>query len=632
MEETLQEALAIDYLDALMADYVMKSGAPAKTADVARVVSERVGASARLVRNELSRSARLTLVERRWDLRLRHDTRHRSVDGTILHLLRDYGKPVSLAQLAHELGIVRGRSRDEQMRVVAKLVDTRGDTYFQLPDGTVGLREWLLDVSPDDDDETVRRLNFLRTDLDLDALVAQMDLVAAQEAKTAVDGLVALISSVEEPVANRLLFYALWRARGCTDLLPIFAKALHDERVALVGGPAWVVSGYLEQLAGVLLDLSAKHDAEATGTDEVDLQEILESEVPADEEFQLGPDDLQELQRVITEAGRSMALPQVVSDVFELFPGDLQYAAAVRLVSEALTHDDRFVSLPDNHWHLRVLMPATLFRLPVTLQLSPIEVTNLTGEPFDALLTDAGLDGGLEWEVRAPDLEDVGEEDEVPALREGVRLSTRQRFVTSYRHFVSGTTKVRAIDRGVLPREPALRPIPLIDNATGEQFELWLNNQTGLLCGLDEWYKGRLQPAGHVFHIEWDEAESVWRVDIEDEPDAAQFIPQARLDELLVMRVKIEHAQDVSVLEIMRQLMDKHPAGVSFRRLYTECNIVRRVSKRTIASNLSSYPMFTVSDDETLWLYDERKASRPRDPAKRAFLVEAEAGQDTSER
>lgn len=622
LEESVQFEMARDYLDTLMAEYVMRSGTAVKTADVAREVGDQIGASARLVRSELTRSDRLQLVERRWDLRTRHERRMRSVDGALQQILRQCGKPLPLAQLAQELALMRRRSPGDLHRVVETLVATR-DSYFCTESGLVGLRGWLLDVQPDDDDEAVRQQNFFGHDLDLDQLLQPLDLDAAAVAESDFEGFVALVSSLEEPVANRIVLYALWRARKHElDCVAVMEGAMRDERLTLLPGPAWATAAYRAEIARLIGELSSLHDADVQGAEEVDVDEILQGDVEISDEFSLSADDVGEIQRVIQEAGQALALPGIVSDVFELFPGDPQYAGAVCAVATSLKADDRFVELPDHRWHLRVLLPPTLYRVPVTLQLSPIEVTTLTGELIDAALTDAGLEGGLEWEVRAPDLEDVGEEGEVPDMAESITLATRQRFVTTYRHFVSGTIKVRRIDRGVFSSEPDIRPIKLVDKIGGEVFELWLNNGTGLLCGLDGWYKGRLQPAGHVFHIERGEDEDTWLADIDDEPEASQLIPHPRLDELLVLRVRLEHAQDVSVLEIMRQLMEQHPGGVSFRRLYTECNIVRRVAKRLIASNLSSYPMFTLNDDETLWLYDERKANKPRLAEKNQFLLD----------
>ncbi|MBI5834464.1 MAG: hypothetical protein HZB16_19370 [Armatimonadetes bacterium] len=603
-----------------MAEYVLSSGGPVKTADVAREVGDRVGASARLVRNELTRSHRLTMVERRWDLKSRQDGRRRSTDGALQAILRECGKPMRIAHLAGELAVVRRRSREDLQRVVTTLCGSR-DSFFVTGDGLVGLREWLLDVAPGETDETVRQQNFFQADVDLDAALDHLDLDSARAEEDAVQALYTLVHSAQEPVAARLLLYSLWVAKaGKVDVNAAFLASLSDPRVVVLPGPAFATQTYADQLAEVIRDLSEQQDDQITGADQMDVGELLATDEAA--EFSLASDDLSEIQRIIQEAGEALTLASLVSDVFELFPGDVQYAAALRAMQLALRGDDRFVELTENRWHLRVLLPPTLYRVPVTLQLSPIQVATLTGELVDAQLTDAGLEGGIEWEVHAPDLEDIGEDNEVMDLPEGIQLAKKQRFVTSYRHFVSGTIKVRKIDRGVFPKDPPIRPIKMVDDNTGEVFELWLNNETGLLCGLDEWYKGRLQPTGHVFHIERDEAKEVWRASVEPEPDPMHLIPQPHLDELLVLRVKVEHVQDVSVLEIMRQLMAHHPGGVSFRRLYTECNIVRRVAKRVIASNLSSYPMFALNDDQTLWLYDERKSNRPRAAEKKAFIIE----------
>lgn len=623
LDQTVLQDRAREYLDTLMADYVMVSGAAVKTADMAREVGDKVGASARLVRNELSRSPRLTLVDRRWDLRARHDGLRRSVDGSLQAVLGQAGKPLSLMRLAGELSLRRQRPREGLVRLIDTLAASRA-TYFRTAGGLVGLRAWLLEVAPEDDDEAIRRHNFFGVAIDFAAVLESLDMASAKAADTALDGLVALVESAHTPLSSRLLLYALWVARGGGfDPQEVFCAALEDERAALVPGPAFATPAYLAELNAAIQGLSEQHDADgATAEAVVDIHEILEADAGSIEEFSLSHDDIGELQRIIQEAGTAMPLGGLVSDVFELFPGDMQYIAAVRSVSDALRGDDRFVELPDSRWHLRVLLPPTLFRVPVTLQLSPVVVTSLTDEKVDAALQDGGLEGGLEWEVRAPDLEDIGEEDEVPALRTGLQLAARQRFVTTYRHFVSGTTKVRKIDRGVFPTTPPIRPLTLIDKPSGERFELWLNNETGLLCGLDEWFKGRLQPTGQVFYIEHDAEHDVWYGEVDPEPDPMLLIPQPQLDELLRLRVKVEHAQETSVLDIMRQLMEHHTGGVTFRRLYTECNIVRRVAKRVIAGNLSSYPMFRLSEDETRWLFDERRASRPRDPEKKPFVID----------
>lgn len=625
MDATGTHEQALEYLAVMMSDFMLASGESVRTADVVREVDERVSGSARLVRNELSRLEQdgdFALVDRRYDLASRHTGPRRSVDGLLQAILRETGRPLPLAKLTAEAALRRAVAPEALARTVIKLCQSR-DTYFISANDIVGLREWLLDTRPDDTDLDVRRHNFFGCKVDLEAVLNHLDLASAQAEKDDLEAFYVLAYSAQEPLASRFILYALWVARqGQVDVNRTLVRALEDGRFEFLPGPAVATIEYGQEMTRVLRELASQQADDEGQVVATDLHEILAEE--GDQFYELSAEDRDAVAAQIERVDGAVSLPDLVSDVLESFPGDQRYNDFVRAMQAALESDERFVPLADNHWHLRRLLPPPLFRVPVTLQPSPITVLSVTGEMVDQPLEDGGLEGGLEWEVRAPDLEDVGEEDEVAAFPEGIALGARQRFVTNYRHFVSGTLKVRKMDRGVFPAEPALRPIPLVDEASGETFELWLNNDSGLLCGLDAWFKDRLQPTGHVFHIEHDTEADVWRASLETDPDPMQVIAQQRLQDLLGLRVQIEHDANTSVLDIMKQLMEHHGGGVSYRRLHAECNIVRRVTKREIASNLSSYPMFSQSEDQTLWLYDERRSSKTRLAEKRAFAIETE--------
>jgi hypothetical protein len=173
--------------------------------------------------------------------------------------------------------------------------------------------------------------------------------------------------------------------------------------------------------------------------------------------------------------------------------------------------------------------------------------------------------------------------------------------------------------------EPAILPLRLTDGETGRTFEAWLNNETGLLCGLTSWYSEQLPPAGGIFFAEVTPSGAI-RLTIQTEPDPYLFIPPTRIEELLLLREQWEHDSNMSVLDLMRQIMSEYLEGVSFRKLYSELNVVRRVTKRLVASNLSSYPMFQPhSVEEGLWVYEAGKANRPRVSAKRAYIMSESA-------
>lgn len=626
LESELREKLARAYLDALITDYLIQAGEPVKTVDLVRAVGEDFGLGVRLIRDELSHSPRLVFVDRRWDLSLRRELLSRSVDGFIRHFLREHGKPVSVSQLAQELARVRGHLPEHYYSIVERLVETRQD-YFITTSGLCGLSEWLGELEVEDEEE-FRRRNFFLTDLDPEAELSGVNLKRIARLKSPLRAAQKVLQEAKRPVHHQVLVYALWKTLGVTiDSLELFELLLEEEQVALLPGPMWSDVSLLEELAETLLEMSLElEEATVVEQKEIDLDAVL-AEKPSPEEvpFTLSPEDLEEIVRTLEEAGKPVPLPDLVTEVLELFPGDEHYRAALRGVQQHLSQDPRFLELSDHHWHLRAFLPPTLYRVPVTLELSPIQVRTLAGELVDAPLSDEGLEGLLALEVHAPDLEDIGEEGEVGEIRAGVKLVERARYVTNYRHFVSGTLKVRKIDRGVFPPEPDLLQVTAQDAETGETFQLWLNNQTGLLCGLDVWYNARqLHPAGQIFFLEVAEEPGRWIISTQGEMDPFLFIPPERLEELLVLRTELEHEAQVSALEIMRQVMASGEP-FSFRRLYVETNLVRRVSKRIIASNLSSYPCFSLAQqEENLWVYEEKKAHRTRSPAKKKFILEEE--------
>jgi hypothetical protein len=125
-----------------------------------------------------------------------------------------------------------------------------------------------------------------------------------------------------------------------------------------------------------------------------------------------------------------------------------------------------------------------------------------------------------------------------------------------------------------------------------------------------------------MFSAEVTPEPGVIRLTVQTEPDPYLFIPPTRIEELLRLREQLEHDSNTSGLDLMRQIMSEYPEGVSFRKLYSELNVVRRVTKRLVASNLSSYPMFQPhAVEEGLWVYEAGKAGRPRVSAKRAYMM-----------
>lgn len=606
-------------------DYLLTSPVPAKTAELVRYLGETLGVSARLIRNHLNQSKQIAPVERRWDLRIRQENRRRPLEGFIRWLLKERGLPLPEAQLVAELARFRGSSQSSLLAATLHRLITTRPHYFLTRAGECGLRDWLIEFTCNDEENLLKH-NFFLESMDLKSQLESLDLSYPVRLTDPVEVAISLLETSSQPIFNKALGYAVWKVlQRPFDPLELFESMQQDKRSVLLPGPQWCNLRVLETIQESVMEWSMEVDEAALSEDHVDLEEVLGKEIPLSTEaghLTLTEEDLREVIRVIEENNAPTSLAVLVTDVLELFPGDNLYIPALQRLNERLREDDRFVLMGDHQWYLRSLLPPTLHRVPVTLEPSPIQVLTLTGEPVDALLSDEGLEGFLAFEVHAPDMEDIGEEQEVGEIKAGTKLVEKVRYVTNYRHYVAGTLKVRKIDRGVFPSEPAILPLRLGDGTLSRTFEVWLNNESGLLCGLASWYSERLPPAGGVFFAETTAEEKVILLTVRPEPDPYLFIPPARLEELLLLRSQWEHDSEKSVLGLMQHIMAEYPEGISFRKLYSEINVVRRVTKRLLASNLSSYPMFQPhSVEEGLWVFDPSKANRGRLASKRAFII-----------
>ncbi len=72
---------------------------------------------------------------------------------------------------------------------------------------------------------------------------------------------------------------------------------------------------------------------------------------------------------------------------------------------------------------------------------------------------------------------------------------------------------------------------------------------------------------------------------------------------------------------MMQRLLADHEKGTSFMGLWSEVNVVRRTTRRVVASNLASYHCFYQRPaNSDMWVFDERKVSQGRKKTKRKYL------------
>ena len=236
--------------------------------------------------------------------------------------------------------------------------------------------------------------------------------------------------------------------------------------------------------------------------------------------------------------------------------------------------------------------------LPVALQI----VDPKTGEPFDFALDDAGLDDGAAKFVHDPMWEDIGEEGEVAALPTPETAPTETKIVMLNHHIRSGTVKIRAVDRAFFGLQEPFSQIQLHDPEDDENLEVWVARAVGVVYEMGQWFDENLPPSGGTMKF----ARTDKGIEISvDRPDAETFLTPRRLHELEDLRVP---AAKLSLFQLLARLVDDHPAGMTLPALWAEVNVVRRTSKRLMASVLSSYDAFSLKEGrnkQMLWFFDK---------------------------
>ena len=242
------------------------------------------------------------------------------------------------------------------------------------------------------------------------------------------------------------------------------------------------------------------------------------------------------------------------------------------------------------------VVPETL--LPIALQI----IDPKTDAPFDYALDDAGLDGGAANFVHDPMWEDIGEEIEVAPAPAPDKAPSETTIVMLNHHIRSGTVKIRGVDRPFFGMEEPFVQFKLHDPEDDETLEVWTARAIGIVYEMGQWFDENLPPSGGTMKFERTDKGieiSVGR------PNAETFMTPRRLHELEDLR---KPAARMSLFELLSRLVEDHPAGMTLPALWAEVNVVRRTSKRLMASVLSSYGVFSCKEGrngETLWLYDK---------------------------
>ena len=613
MIENPTERGAMRYLEDQAYAALLGFKEPVRSAEIIGVIGKEKYSS-KLMRHVLSASSRFAQIDRRWDLEIRYEDKQKPLERVLRGILAQYGRPMSVQQAANELASVYERPADYYESIVLRML-ADVEKYFSASDGSLGLREWLLVVMSDDEEDII-----FDNDLDteeirsLEKAAAKIDW-AAEEAASSV---IKFLDAVKSPVSNRLIGFFGWRAQGeAFNPAALFDILINNKKLVWLSDQRWASKKMAVEYDDILVGLADRLSEEVVEEVPVSVDEKAEvvAEVAPTLSLNISDRDLEEVVQIISQTGEAR-MPAILESVFEISPRDPIYQVAAEGLGDAMRTDPRLTWVGTDRWRMADTIPAYASEIPAELAIPNLVFETADGERLDVELGDVGLEGGLDKEIHIPMVQDVGDSDPI-AKKDEVPSSDSVHCVLMRHHKLLGTFPLCQIPRAFFPPGPAIIQLTLV--AGDKKNEVWVNRETGLIYDMGKLYAKDMQDSGAAFDLVKTDKPGEYKFDYSGKTDSLASVTPNRIQELLELAEEAKK-NDLSTLDLMNRIMQDHRKGAPFITLFTEINIVRRTTRRLVASILSSYYAFYQRLKSALWHFDEKKVDQGFKKAKRKYV------------
>lgn len=585
---------------------------PVRSAEIVGAL-KRETYTARLVRHVLAASPRFAQIDRKWDLEIRYEDKQRPVERVLREIISGCGRPMSVQEIANELSQVYERPADYYESYVAKLLCDE-DKFFRTSEGLFGLRQWLLKITSDEEEDVVFDNDLLEEE------IAALEKHAGKinwASKVVGTTVTKFLDAVKSPLDNKIVGLFRWRAVGTGfDPVAFFEKLYQNRNLVWLSDGRWATSGMVGKFNKLLTKLADKIEEgvlEAAPAEVVEKAAVEEDMAPV-LSLTISDADLDEIVGIIKVEGETR-LGTILDRVFEISLRDREYTIAAEGLSDAMRTDPRLVWVGTERWRMADSIPDHVTVVPAKLEIPRLRFETAEGEQIDVELEDQGLEGKLKQEIRNPLVQDVGDEEEITEQDELPTVESA-RCVLTYHHRQLGTFPLCQIPKTFFPLGPPLVEVTLVKER--KHGEVWINRDTGLMYDLKKWYAKDMPESGAVFELLKMERPDECHFVYKDDTDPLVFIAHSRVEEL--RHLSKEAKESLSTFDIMRRIMPYHKKGVAFVALFTEVNLVRRTTRRMVASILSSYYAFYQRPKSPLWYFDEKKVDQGFKKAKRKYI------------
>ncbi|HOK53503.1 MAG TPA: hypothetical protein PLU88_04195 [Armatimonadota bacterium] len=602
IQDPIQRAARV-YLEDRAYEVLLGRPEPAKTGEMLRELGLE-DVTLRTVRYVLGSSPRFEAMERRWTLASRIQDTKKPFERVVETLISAYGKPIKLLDLAQELALTYDRPQDYYESMIPKLLRSL-DKFFAVDSEHYGLSNWLVTVESDDPEDVLFDNFMEKADIEpYNKVASKIKWNAEDVAASAAE----FVNKFGKPVPMKAIAFYAWEALGSQyDPVGFYGELALSDKVELLSTQELISASMKNEVIKAISTLAA---------------EIEEMPVEAEEEAaETGPvaiteSDRDEVVSLIIKQGGTVSAEEILESVLEISPDERGYDVALDSLKSELESEDRVVRVGPDRWRPAGSIPEYVQEIPSVLIIPPVmPFETPEGDIFDQELEDEGLDAGLRNEILNPLVQDIGDED--PDETAYQPLDTYQRCALKYHHKEAGTMPLIQFHPDFFPREPEIVHITL--TSEGVRRDAWINNRTRLIYGLKDWFTSEMPVSGAAFEIHKTERPGEYRFVYDNRTDPLVFVPTSRLLELLDLKNEAD-TTEMPVFDIITRILEHYRKGIGFVPLFTEVNLVRRVTRRLVASILSSYHAFHTRGKTGEWQYDPKKRSQGFNKAKRKYI------------
>lgn len=545
-----------------------------------------------------SNPERFTYHERRWIPAARLNGHGRPFAQAMSLVLEAFGAPMPMTLLIQEIARTRHTEPDQVENIVHRMAES--DETFVVSDNFVSLTKWSF-VAHDEPFERALELNQVTME-EVEALKTRLGQIDWR----ASDAVLQAVQKVS-PVKLKVLGAVAWQALNSNDPRSIL---IFDAREFYAN--AINVPGYIYAPDGTIYPES---EAKKWVNTAVKLADRLAPQVDVDDAAPIdikGEDAMRMAERVAASE-QSVTATRLLEENYEITPSNKTFPDDMSNLMTALKLSDRIVWVGGDRFQKAGIQPDFIYEVPEPFQFVATTAVDEEGELIDVELTDDGLSSSLRKLLSHPLATDVLDEDIMPAPK---TMPEQLRLVLKSIHRELGTFPLAQVPTGWLSPDPKIQEAIFIDPA-GRELQVWINQDARLMYNLFDWWFEQSVESGAVFTLTKTPRANVFDFAWMDQPDPVVYISTQRMEEL---RNIGSRADEMSTLDILIEVMGHWPKGADYLTILAEVNVVRRSSRRLVASLLSSYQCFYQRSGSPVWHFDQKKVDLGFDKTKRKFV------------